>query len=149
MKWPAVIMALILAVTFFLALAANTHASNFIWPVKGCPLTSIHGWNEGGRWHNGIDLGCQNSQEIVASKGGYVTFAGWDTTGYGNRVDIDDGEDRTLYGHLDLIAVWQGQWVDQGQFIGTVGNTGYSFGPHLHLEIFWFGQPVDPLLPLQ
>jgi len=91
---------------------------------------------------------------VVASKQGYVTYAGWDVTGYGNRVDVadyldnPDGNDRTTYGHFSTIGVSYGQWVNQGQWLGNVGCTGNCTGPHLHFEIHWQGEEVDPLLPL-
>jgi murein DD-endopeptidase MepM/ murein hydrolase activator NlpD len=52
---------------------------------------------------------------------------------------------RTLYGHLSVIRVKEGQQVKRGQLIGDVGSTGVSSGPHLHFEIQDWGKPVDPI----
>lgn len=120
----------------------TVHAQQFVWPVS-CPITSYFGGA-----HLGIDLGCGWGTPIVAVESGTVTFAGWDTTGFGNRVDIDNGTNNWRYAHLETIAVWYGQAVSQGQYIGSVGSTGNSTGPHLHLEVWWQGQAVDPLIPL-
>ena len=74
-----------------------------------------------------------------------MAFAGVQN-GYGNLVVIDHGGGLTSrYGHLSHIDVTQGQTVERGQFIGKVGSTGRSTGPHLHYEIRINDEPVDPL----
>ena len=64
---------------------------------------------------------------------------------YGNLVEIrhSDGR-RTRYGHLDEIKVEVGQWIEKGQMVGTVGQTGRSTGPHLHFELREGDQSVNP-----
>ncbi len=66
---------------------------------------------------------------------------------FGNKVEIRywDGT-VSWYGHMSRISVFEGQTVMPGQFVGTVGNTGHSFGSHLHLEIHPSGgdNPIDP-----
>ncbi len=89
---------------------------------------------------------------VVSSKWGAATYAGWDNTGYGNMVTINDNIDYELYGHLQEIDVSYGQWVSQGQLIGLMGTTGRSTGYHTHLEFHWSGwdwAAVDPLGSLQ
>ena len=66
--------------------------------------------------------------------------------GYGQLVVIDHGGGLTTrYGHLSHIDVAQGQTVVRSQFIGRVGSTGRSTGPHLHYEVRINDEPVDPL----
>jgi murein DD-endopeptidase MepM/ murein hydrolase activator NlpD len=67
-------------------------------------------------------------------------------SGYGNLTVIDHGHGlATAYGHQSSIAVSVGSFVLQGSFIGSVGCTGYCFGPHLHFEVRVNGEPVNPL----
>jgi murein DD-endopeptidase MepM/ murein hydrolase activator NlpD len=81
----------------------------------------------------------------VAGAKGTVTFVGWQH-GYGQLVVIDHGGGLTTrYGHLSEIDVALGQEVGRGEFIGRVGSTGRSTGPHLHYEIRIGDEPVDPL----
>lgn len=90
-----------------------------------------------GKWHGGVDLACGSSAPpIYAADGGLVVAAGWDTTGYGNRVMIYHSNGLyTLYGHASALYVSEGQTVTKGQVIAKVGNTGNSYGNHLHFEV--------------
>lgn len=127
--------------------------TGFIRPVGG-PITSPFGYRthpifNTRKFHSGIDIGAGMNTPIKASNTGRVIMAGW-YGGYGKVVIIDHGVVRgqpitTLYGHLNSIAVTQGQQVRQGQIIGRVGTTGYSTGPHLHFEVRVKGQPRNPL----
>ena len=114
-----------------------------IWPVSG-PVTSPFGYRWG-RLHAGIDIGVPYGTPIHAAASGTVVLAGW-TGGYGNYTCIDHGGGlATCYGHQSSYAVSSGAQVSQGQVIGYVGNTGHSFGAHLHFEVRINGNPVDPL----
>ncbi len=74
-----------------------------------------------------------------------MIYAGW-LGGYGNLVVVDHGDGlSTAYGHQQRIYASVGQGVAQGDVLGEVGSTGYSFGPHLHFEVRVNGNPVDPL----
>ena len=74
-----------------------------------------------------------------------VSFAGFNTGGYGNLIVISHRLGfESWYGHMSRIAVSAGQSVVGGQTIGYVGSTGHSTGPHLHFEVRHFGTPVDP-----
>ncbi len=86
----------------------------------------------------------------MAARSGIVTFAGGDPCcSYGYYVVIDHGDgQQTLYAHLSVIGVHQGQSVGQGDVIGIGGRTGYATGIHLHFELHINGQVVDPLLYL-
>ena len=97
-----------------------------------------------GRLHSGIDMGAHHGTPIYATDGGTVIMAGW-YYGYGLCVDIDHGNGRvTRYGHCSQLLVNKGDQVYQGQNIALVGNTGHSFGNHLHFEIRLNGTPVNP-----
>ncbi len=105
-------------------------SGSFVWPSSGQITQQF--WNG----HRAIDIGSWTGSPVVASDSGYVIYAGWDRTGYGNLVVLDHGNGfRTYYAHLSRIFVRQGESVGQGQRIGSVGNTGNSTGPHLHFEI--------------
>ena len=89
------------------------------------------------RNHKGMDIAADSGTDIYAADGGTVIDAGWNDGGYGNYVIIDHGGNwKTLYGHMSDLAVKQGDTVTQGQIIGYVGNTGYSFGNHCHFEMY-------------
>ena len=77
---------------------------------------------------------------------GRVTRVQYSNKGYGNNVIIDHGNGFvTKYAHLHKIYVKKGDYLKLDDIIGEVGNTGRSTGPHLHYEILYKGQPVDPL----
>jgi murein DD-endopeptidase MepM/ murein hydrolase activator NlpD len=118
-------------------------SQGLVWPVSG-PVTSPFGYRWG-RLHAGIDIGVGYGTPIQAAASGTVVLAGW-TGGYGNYTCIDHGGGlATCYAHQSSYAVGAGAQVSQGQVIGYVGNTGHSFGAHLHFEVRINGAPVDPL----
>jgi murein DD-endopeptidase MepM/ murein hydrolase activator NlpD len=118
-------------------------ADGLIWPVQA-PITSPYGMRWG-RLHAGVDLGAADGTPIQAAASGTVIYAGW-LGGYGNLVVIEHGGGlATAYAHQSRVAVGGGQQVAQGQVVGYVGNTGHSFGPHLHFEVRVKGAAVDPL----
>lgn len=119
-------------------------SGHYIVPTNG-HLTSHFGprW---GRMHSGIDLAASQGTAIVAADGGTVTFAGYNSGGYGNMVKISHGNGvETRYAHCSEIDVSVGDKVAQGQLIAKVGNTGRSYGSHCHFEIRINGEAVDPL----
>lgn len=119
-------------------------SGSFIWSVAGEPHT-ISG-NSYGAGHLGIDMTAIEGDVLLAADHGVVTFAGWSQYGYGNMVQIDHGNGYvTLYAHLTTYFVNMCQSVSQGDQIGTAGNTGNSFGAHLHFEIRLGGASVNPL----
>ncbi len=118
-------------------------SSGLIWPLSG-PVTSPYGYRWG-RLHAGIDIAAPSGTPIHAAAGGSVVLAAW-TGGYGNYTCIDHGGGMApCYAHQSAYAVSAGTQVGQGQVIGYVGNTGHSFGAHLHFEVRINGNPVDPL----
>lgn len=94
--------------------------------------------------HDGIDIGYPLGAPIRAAWNGTVTHSGW-RGGYGNAVIIDHGNGReTLYAHASRLLVKPGQKVSAGDVIARVGNTGRSYGAHLHFELRVSGTPINP-----
>ncbi len=97
------------------------------------------------KMHEGIDIGAPVGTPIVAPADGVVTFSGA-KAGFGNFVQIVHGYGvETIFGHMSSLHVKKGEKVARGTKIATVGNTGYSTGPHLHYEVRVNGTPVDPI----
>jgi murein DD-endopeptidase MepM/ murein hydrolase activator NlpD len=89
----------------------------------------------GAQFHTGVDFRGAIGDTIKSTAAGIVELAEWRGS-YGRTVIIRHKNDlRTLYGHLSSIDVKVGQEVRAGEFIGRLGNTGRSTGPHLHYEI--------------
>lgn len=96
------------------------------------------------RFHAGMDFTAPTGTDIYATGNGRVLSAGWQQ-GYGNCVEIDHGFGYvTLYAHMHTISVNAGQTVNRGEVIGLVGNTGKSTGPHLHYEVHYKGEIMNP-----
>jgi len=127
------------------AAAAGAVYSGFMWPVAGSINDYFGAPRGGGTYHSGLDIGADSGTPIAAAAGGQVVLAS-SGYGYGNYVIVrhDNGYE-TLYAHLTEIYVAQGQWVAQGEAVGTVGSTGWATGPHLHFEVRVGGASVDPL----
>ncbi len=116
----------------------------YIWPSKGM-LTSGYGWRWG-RMHRGIDIAADIGTPVHAAADGVVEFAGWNSGGYGNMIDIRHADGSvTRYAHLNRILIQNGQQLKQGQQIGEMGSTGYSTGPHLHFEVHLAQGTVNPI----
>jgi murein DD-endopeptidase MepM/ murein hydrolase activator NlpD len=114
-----------------------------IWPVNGA-FTSPFGMRWG-RLHAGIDIAAAEGTPIRAADSGRVVLLGW-TGGYGNYTCIQHGGAlTTCYAHQSRYGTSMGASVSKGQVIGYVGNTGHSFGAHLHFETRINGSPVDPM----
>ena len=94
--------------------------------------------------HTGLDISASTGTPIKAAAGGTVTFSGRKGS-YGNMVVITHSNGvQTYYAHCNSLNVSAGQTVSQGQTIGTVGSTGNSTGPHLHLEVRVNGVAYNP-----
>jgi murein DD-endopeptidase MepM/ murein hydrolase activator NlpD len=125
------------------------HSTPTLMPANG-HLTSNYGPRMSpyaGRikMHEGLDIGAQTGTPIVAPADGIITFSG-PKPGFGNFVQIDHGYGvETIFGHASTLSVKKGQKVVRGDMIATVGNTGFSTGPHVHYEVRVNGTPVDPL----
>jgi murein DD-endopeptidase MepM/ murein hydrolase activator NlpD len=97
-------------------------------------------------FHGAVDLACSTGDPIRASRAGAVLLGGRVKV-LGNAVVVHHaGGWVTVYAHMDTLAVYGGLTVEQGQIIGTCGQTGRATGPHIHFEIRDpSGRAVDPL----
>jgi len=116
---------------------------DFVMPVSGA-VTSRYGYR-GRRHHNGIDLRLNVGDTVVAAWSGKVRYAQYNEGGFGNLVIVrhDNGLE-TFYAHLSELIVAPNQVVKAGQALGLGGNTGRSFGPHLHFEVRFYDLPINP-----
>ncbi len=98
------------------------------------------------RFHHGIDFAGKVGTPVYATADGIVEYAGFSKGGYGNLVMLTHNYGfRTLYGHmLSDLKVRSGDFVKRGEVIGYLGNTGLSTGPHLHYEIKYLRNTIDP-----
>lgn len=98
--------------------------------------------------HKGIDFGGRRGDPIYATGNGVVVHSekGQRRKGYGQQLVIDHGFGyKTRYAHLNERLVKIGQEVKRGELIGYMGSTGGSTGPHLHYEVIYMGNNVDPI----
>jgi murein DD-endopeptidase MepM/ murein hydrolase activator NlpD len=116
-------------------------SGTWIWPTTGSITTTFGGH------HNGLDIANAPWTPILAADGGVVSFAGWNEHGLGYAVAIDHENGYvTWYGHLaEAPSVVTGQRVSQGDWIGPMGSTGKSTGPHLHFIVIFQDAYYDPM----
>ncbi|MGC1377013.1 MAG: peptidoglycan DD-metalloendopeptidase family protein [Anaerolineales bacterium] len=122
--------------------SGNVGRGFFGWPAANHFLSG----NDYSAGHPGIDIAVSEGENIYAADSGVVIMAqgGWNY-GYGNVIEINHGKGFvTLYAHLSAILVGKCDNVGAGQVIGSAGNTGNSFGTHLHFEIRLNGTHVNP-----
>ncbi len=121
---------------------------SFVLPVEG-RVTSEYGAiryinNNPPRRHSGIDIAEDTGTPVAATNSGIIRLADNLLSG-GKTVIIDHGIGlSSTYMHLDSIAVEEGQSVEPGEIIGTLGMTGYATGPHLHWEVNLGDTPINP-----
>lgn len=116
---------------------AFTVTSPFGWRIH--PITGEE------TFHSGVDIGADEGTLISSIFPGEVVYTGpWG--GYGNIVVIFHGDGKfTLYGHCSTLLVQKEQKVQRGQAIAQVGSTGFSTGPHVHIEYWVNGEYHDPM----
>ena len=119
----------------------------------GGQISSYYGYrwhpiNGGISLHRGLDIAAYVGTEITAIHDGKAVFVQMEDSGdFGMYVVIEDASGlRSVYAHCSRIAVVKDQEVKMGEIIAEVGNTGLSTGPHLHLELLWQGEYLNPLL---
>lgn len=115
-------------------------------PTSG-RISSRYGANESIRdhTHKGLDIAASNGTPIYAAADGVVTYAQYNSGGYGYLVKISHGNGvETYYAHCSKLLVSKGQSVKAGDHIAAVGTTGSSTGNHLHFEIRVNGKQVNP-----
>lgn len=111
--------------------------------------TRINPFHKGKYMHTGMDFAAPRGTPVFATAPGRVITVNSSAlkAGYGNYIEIDHGNGFvSRYAHLEDLLVKQGQRVDKGMTIGTVGTSGGSIAPHLHYEIIQDKEPVDPLV---
>jgi murein DD-endopeptidase MepM/ murein hydrolase activator NlpD len=122
-------------------------SGSMIWPVNG-PITGSFGEQRPGHIHAGIDIAAPIGTPIhAADDGRVVLMQGVGASGgYGNYTCVQHSASlSTCYAHQSRFGTSVGAAVGKGQVIGFVGNTGHSFGAHLHFEVRVNGAPVSPL----
>lgn len=128
--------------TIWLCLNPNGD-EDFTMPVPGI-LTSRYGYRKG-RYHNGIDLDLNTGDTVRACWSGKVRYARYNEGGFGNLVIIRHHNGlETFYAHLSKLIVVPNQEVKSGDVIGLGGNTGRSFGSHLHFEVRFYDGAINP-----
>jgi murein DD-endopeptidase MepM/ murein hydrolase activator NlpD len=119
-------------------------SGRFIWPVNGT-ITGVFGEPRPGHMHAGLDIAAPEGTPIRAADSGRVALMAW-TGGYGNYTCVQHTSTlASCYAHQSRYGTSVGANVSKGQVIGYVGNTGHSFGAHLHFEARVGGTPVNPM----
>jgi murein DD-endopeptidase MepM/ murein hydrolase activator NlpD len=122
------------------------------WPCRG-HISSGYGFRvhpifRRKEFHSGIDIANTSNTSILSTAAGEVVFSGL-MSGYGNVIVISHGQDyRTIYAHLSKRLVNKGTYVSRGNIIAKMGSTGISTGPHLHYEVHFRKNIVNPKLYL-
>src|SRR5688500_806487 len=126
-----------------LTLAFN-NTCDYVHPFEG-RVTSDFGRRHR-KMHYGMDIDLETGDKVKVAFEGMVRFAMWNNS-YGNLVIVRHPNGlETYYAHLSQIDVKPGDYVQAGDFIGLGGNTGHSFGAHLHFEVRYQGIPINPEL---
>ncbi len=126
---------------------AEKQAKKWVRPIHVWNITSGFGWRWG-KQHDGLDLGAPTGTPLYAMSKGTVLKAGWeDSFGYKVEILYWDGS-VSWFGHMSRIDVSRGEEVLPGKQVGLVGNTGHSFGSHLHLEFQKAPTGDNPLDPV-
>jgi hypothetical protein len=115
-------------------------------PVKNAYVTSHFGIRYG-RNHNGTDLDLETGDTVYAAFDGIIRYSKYHANGFGNLVIARHFNGlESYYAHLSQLLVEPNTYVKAGEPIGLGGNTGRSSGSHLHFEIRFYDQPIDPEL---
>ncbi len=129
-------------------LGYQAEKGSMLEPVDGKVISGF-GWrldpfNGRRSWHNGVDIRAAESTPVRAADSGVVSFVGYDEH-LGNTVVIEHASGlTTIYGHNGDMNVAEGDFVNKGTEIATVGSTGRTLGNHLHFEIRKKDMPINP-----
>ena len=125
----------------------------FQWPATG-RISGVYGSQRilngvPSSPHLGLDIAAATGTSVVAALPGKVSLAHGNMIMTGKTLIVDHGFGiNTIYIHMSEIAVQQGQIVNAGERIGAIGSTGRSSGPHLHFQVQWYQEKLDPALVL-
>ena len=98
------------------------------------------------RYHDGQDFAMKPGTPVYTTGDGVVEYVKFSFTGYGNEILIDHGFGyKTRYAHMSMVSVAEGMKLKRGDCIGESGNSGKSTGPHLHYEVIYRGERVNPM----
>ena len=98
------------------------------------------------KYHDGQDFAMKPGTPVYTTGDGVVEYVKFSFTGYGNEILIDHGFGyKTRYAHMSAISVAEGMKLKRGDCIGESGNSGKSTGPHLHYEVLYRGERVNPM----
>ena len=118
-------------------------SSKYFPPVPGI-VTSTYKYRNG-RYHTGMDIDLETGDTVYAAWSGKVRYAKYNEGGYGNLVVLRHPNSfETYYGHLSKFLVYPNQDVKAGDPIALGGNTGHSFGSHLHFEVRFYDATMNP-----
>jgi len=121
-----------------LNMPVNGHIVAFFGPYRNQQFDIVN-------FRNGVDISAEKGEPIKAVCAGRLLFADW-FKGYGNMIIIDHGDSYyTIYAHADEIFKRKGDYVEAGEVVGTLGETGSVSGPCLYFEIRHHGKPMDPI----
>lgn len=150
LKMKRTIIIVAIAVLLLILILVSGNNEDFENPLPSGRLTSKFGEQRSGYIHNGIDLAAPVGTLIVSPASGVVTGKNTTTNGGKQLFILHSNGYRTGYAHLSDYVVNVGQFVNKGQVIAKVGNTGVSTGPHLHFTITNpLGQKIDPLTKIK
>ena len=122
----------------------NARGEKFTWPTPWSARPTSHFGPRWRRWHYGLDLALPTGEPIYAAFDGVVRISKLNRS-YGNLVIIHHANGlETYYAHMSKRNVVAGQQVKSGDIIGLCGNTGRSRGSHLHFEIRYMGNALNP-----
>ena len=128
----------------------NFFTNKFIIPVDNFVISGVYGSQRilngiPKSPHYGVDFAADEGTPIKNMLEGVVTLSEKDLYYTGGTVIVDHGHGiSTLYMHMKDVNVSKGQSLKQGDLIGTVGKTGRSTGPHLHIQLHWYDMKLDP-----
>jgi murein DD-endopeptidase MepM/ murein hydrolase activator NlpD len=120
-----------------------------LWPTEG-KITSLFGKRKHPikkriKFHTGVDIANLLSTDVISTAAGLVIYSGY-RGGYGNTIIIDhENGFETYYAHAKKLLVRKGDQVTRGTVIAKMGSTGLSTGSHVHYEIRFNGEPLDPV----
>jgi murein DD-endopeptidase MepM/ murein hydrolase activator NlpD len=128
----------------------NFFTNKFIVPIENPIISGVYGSQRilngiPKSPHYGVDFAADEGTPIKNMLEGVVTLSEKDLYYTGGTVIVDHGHGiSTLYMHMKDVNVSKGQSIKQGDLIGTVGKTGRSTGPHLHIQLHWYDMKLDP-----